>query len=225
MKSGSGPTSNRPRSPSRKLLEKRARREARTAVRQKRGRYELYIYGSIVAVMVLAVIGFVVYSTMAPKERLITTSTGSAEDVGEEVAVQSGTHIKPPERGQYSSDPPTSGQHYSIPGQAPISWGYHGSQASAEYWLHNLEHGGIVILYNCPTGCSEDETSIGYFISNAPKDAQFREVKIVAVGYSIPGHKFALLAWGWRQFMESWDADAAERFYEAHINHGPEPMP
>jgi len=50
-------------------------------------------------------------------------------------------------------------------------------------------------------------------------------VKIVAVPYAVPGHRFAMVAWGWRLFMDNWDSGLAEKFYEAHVDNGPERIP
>lgn len=106
--------------------------------------------------------------------------------------------------------------------------------------MHNLEHGGVVILYQClqpetnaggatlietPLYCPDTQTPVQQFISSAPRDAIFKEVKIVATPYPVRGHRFAMLAWGWRLFMDSWDAGLAERFYEAHVDNGPERIP
>lgn len=212
------------RQPSRKLLEKRARREAKYGKRRKGPSYTPIIYGSVIALMVLGFIGLMIYINNGPG-RTFKTSSGAAERVGEQVPLQSAGHIQPPQKATYNSDPPASGQHYSIPGQAPLAWAYYDKQAAPEYWVHNLEHGGVVILYNCPTTCADDQSKIHDFISNAPRDPKFREVKIVAVAYPVPGHRFALVSWGWREFMDSWDAGTVERFYEAHVNHGPELIP
>jgi len=167
----------------------------------------------------------VIYVSNGPKERVIATSSGSAEHVGEQVPLEAANHIQPPQKANYNSDPPASGPHYNIAGQAPVAWGYHGGEVAPEYWVHNLEHGGVVILYNCPTDCSDEQSMIRDFIAKAPPDDQFHEVKMVAVGYAVPGHRFALLSWGWREFMDSWDSGTAEHFYEAHVNHGPESVP
>ncbi len=174
--------------------------------------------------MVLGLIALMIYSTSG-SNKLIKPSSGAAEKVGEQVPLQSAGHVRPPQKAQYNSDPPTSGQHYSIAGQAPMAWGYYDKAVAPEYWIHNLEHGGVVILYSCPTSCADDQSKIRDFISSAPKDAGFHEVKMVAVAYPVPGHRFALVAWGWRQFMDTWDVGVAERFYEAHVNHGPEAIP
>src|SRR5262249_30025704 len=46
----------------------------------------------------------------------------------------------------YNHNPPASGNHWPWP--AP--WGVHTSIVPREWWVHNLEHQGIVLLYNCP---------------------------------------------------------------------------
>jgi hypothetical protein len=45
----------------------------------------------------------------------------------------------------YKHDPPASGPHWPWP--AP--WGWHPEVVPRQWWVHNLEHGGIVLLYNC----------------------------------------------------------------------------
>jgi hypothetical protein len=152
-------------------------------------------------------------------------SPASPDQVGETQPIQEAIHIQPPQRAQYQTDPPSSGPHYNIPGQAPVSWGFSDQQIPPEYYVHNLEHGGVVLLYNCSTDCTADQASVKDFVARAPKDPQFGEVKMVAVKYVGPGHKFAMVAWGWRMFMDTWDPTMAQRFYTAHVDHGPEAIP
>ncbi len=235
-----GVTKSRSAVASRKLLEKRARRQDRQA-RSKKGRdWTRIVYGSILAAMGLAAVVGLIYANNAPALKRIQPAQGRAQQVGDRMPVEPGIHIPPPQRGNYATDPPTSGQHYSIPGQAPTAWGFYDQALEPEVWLHNLEHGGIVILYNCPpptsstgatlveggaSSCPDDQGKISDFISSAPQDTLFHEVKIVATEYPVPNHRFAILAWGWRQFMDTWDDTTAERFYEAHVDNGPERIP
>ncbi len=53
--------------------------------------------------------------------------------------------------------PPTSGPHYNEPGHGPIPDGFYGpDQANPpQGWIHNLEHGEMVVLYRCPGGTCE----------------------------------------------------------------------
>ena len=51
----------------------------------------------------------------------------------------------------YRYCPPASGRHYSSAGQGPIRGGLYGpgDNPVPPGWVHNLEHGAIVLLYSC----------------------------------------------------------------------------
>ena len=51
----------------------------------------------------------------------------------------------------YNSNPPTSGRH------APqaLQWGIYSEPVPQENLIHNMEHGGVTIWYNCDDGCKE----------------------------------------------------------------------
>ncbi len=228
----------RPSRASRKLAEKRVRRAERTA-RKKRGRdWTPIMYVSMMVALVLGALVLVAYSgSHVPKS--INPAVGAQQNVGERVRTEPANHIPSGTQAHYLTDPPTSGQHYNVRGEAPLPWGFYAQAYPPEDWVHNLEHGGVVILYNCPqpqpTGgaqlietdlsCPDSQSPVQDFISSAPPDALFHEVKIVATPYPVPGHRFAIVAWGWRLLMDSWDSGLAERFYEAHVDNGPERIP
>ena len=193
---------------------------------------------SLIATIALFSLAFFIYLGSHP-EKTIQPAVGEKQKVGEQVEVEAANHIVSGQA-KYSSDPPTSGPHYNLRGQAPLTWGFYAQPYPPEYWLHNLEHGGVVILYQCPQpetkpggarlidhplSCPDNQAPVQEFMSLAPKDTLFKEVKIVATPYSVPGHRFAIVAWGWRVFMDSWDSDLAEKFYEAHVDNGPEQIP
>ena len=59
---------------------------------------------------------------------------------------------------RYALCPPASGKHYNGAGVGPIAPQVYGpeDQADPPSWVHNLEHGGIVLLYKCPgDACTE----------------------------------------------------------------------
>ena len=45
----------------------------------------------------------------------------------------------------YNSNPPTSGPHY----ESPVPWGVYDHELPDEQLVHNLEHGGVWVSYNC----------------------------------------------------------------------------
>src|SRR5690242_14376423 len=61
-------------------------------------------------------------------------------------------HVTPGTKVDYGANPPTSGSHWPY-WRTP--WDMYTTQVPREKWVHNLEHGGIVLLYNCPTGCPD----------------------------------------------------------------------
>ena len=148
-------------------------------------------------------------------------ATPSPASEGTQEPLLPATHIAPPARGTYNTDPPTSGAHYSVPGYAPTKWGFYDQLQPPEVWIHNAEHGGVIVLYRSST----DADTVRNFIAGAPLDPDFGEVKMVGTQYPIPGHRFALVAWGWLELMDTWDAGAAQRFYLAHVDRGPELIP
>jgi hypothetical protein len=69
------------------------------------------------------------------------------------------THVNPGTKVKYTWCPPASGNHYQAAGQGPIKAQLYGPNDGTvpEGWVHNLEHGAIVLLYKCPgPGCTDD---------------------------------------------------------------------
>jgi hypothetical protein len=62
-------------------------------------------------------------------------------------------HVDPGSTVQYASCPPASGKHYNPPPAGPIQGGFYGlnDPAPPPGWVHNMEHGAIVLLYSCKT--------------------------------------------------------------------------
>jgi len=81
-------------------------------------------------------------------------------------------HVTAGEKVTYTYCPPASGKHYSVPGQYPIKGGLYGPGDATvpEGWIHNLEHGAIVLLYKCPgDACTDDgQANLQAMISRWP---------------------------------------------------------
>ena len=135
------------------------------------------------------------------------------------------THIDPSTQPTYKFYPPTSGPHYSVPGSAPTPWQTVDNLVEGQF-VHNLEHGGIAILYNCPSGndCTTLRNQLENYVKNlAPAEPTFGEVKMVMTAYSRGMQKkVALVAWHYVEFLDGYDQAEITRFYENHVDHGPE---
>jgi Protein of unknown function (DUF3105) len=75
------------------------------------------------------------------------SGTGTLEDAGCTVQTfpgQGQSHVEAlPENFEYNSDPPTTGPHNAV----PALWDAYDQPVDAIRFVHNLEHGGVVILY------------------------------------------------------------------------------
>lgn len=68
-------------------------------------------------------------------------------------ATLGGMHVESNEDVEYNSNPPSSGPHCGVWG----SWGVFSEEKPLSdcNFIHNLEHGGIVLAYRCPEGCED----------------------------------------------------------------------
>jgi hypothetical protein len=104
-----------------------------------------------------------------------------------------------------------------------------------EYWVHNLEHGYIVILYNCPTGCSVQFNQLRVWYNGLPGDPQLNPACPSAYSLSSPYPKvlvlpdttmnvpFAAVSWDWYDPIASGtNLNEVQKFYANHMDHSPE---
>jgi hypothetical protein len=112
----------------------------------------------------------------------------------------------------YNSRPPTSGPH----GPA-VAWGVQNAPVSEESLVHNLEHGGVVIWYNCDGGPQPlDEPACDRLIADLTGVVDSRVddgMYIVLTPYAEMDNRIALTAW---QNLDSFD-EFDEKRIEAFI--------
>jgi hypothetical protein len=72
-------------------------------------------------------------------------STATAEKPGEEIADMGAEHVTDISTVTYNSNPPTSGPHFPVWSKP----GIYDHEISDGYLIHSLEHGYIVVSYNC----------------------------------------------------------------------------
>ena len=120
----------------------------------------------------------------------------------------------------YNSTPPTSGPHYD----KSAAWGDSHATIPEETWIHNLEHGGIAALYNCPQGCPGLVQSLGDFLKKGPF-SKYGYVKMVVTPYSKIPNKLTLVAWSFYLPLADYDDAAMRKFFQDHQDKGPEDIP
>lgn len=145
-------------------------------------------------------------------------------------------HVAPPAKVTYAHNPPTSGCHYSLGyGQAPITAGAYPytDVIPPEYWVHNLEHGYMAILYKCPQGCDADFRQLADWVAKQAPDpalaalvkqnAGFKPYsKIILIPFPSMTPKFALVSWDYYDPMDTVDLNEMSNFYANHLDTAPE---
>ena len=134
-------------------------------------------------------------------------------------------HVLPGEaHPAYSTVPATSGPHWSTqpvagaPLGSPVKWGIYDAPIPDEALVHNLEHGGIGLHYDCPGGCPDLVASLRKLVPSNP--SQF-----VMSPYSNMQAKIAVTAWRRVMYLEAVDEAKIKGFIEAYKDKAPESVP
>ena len=134
--------------------------------------------------------------------------------IGTQEPILAAEHITPPAKGNYNTIPPTSGQHWNQQGLAPASWGIKDSTLPNEVTTHNLEHGGIVIVYNNLTPTETDQLRS---IVRTLMNGTYR--KIILEPYpALTDAKVALTSWGWLLKLPTVDQIQVVQFTRSHYS-------
>ena len=122
------------------------------------------------------------------------------EDQGTEHIPEGGSHAP------YNSSPPTSGWHY----ENWASWGIKNEPLPPELFIHNMEHGGVILHYNCPDGCPDEIDQMSEIVSLTDETILMPNPDME--------NRFALTAWNWLMTMEVYDDSLARDFVKSHLN-------
>jgi hypothetical protein len=110
----------------------------------------------------------------------------------------------------YSDAPPVGGDHNIC----WAKWGVYDEELADERWVHNLEHGGVVFLYNCPDGCANDVDTMRVFVSG--------RTQALLTPYNALPTRYAVVSWGVRLTTNCFDMPAFQQFYQEHVDNAPE---
>jgi hypothetical protein len=189
-------------------------RAARRASQQRR-KWFLRI-AALTAVGAVAVV--FIFSLFAGGLQNIASPQGPAPDgPGVRYSSQGSTHISRDEtHAPYNSVPATSGWHYADL-SSPARWGVYDEPVEDEVLVHNLEHAGVVIHYNCPEGCDEMVEQLEEIVKGA--------TKLVLAPNPDIGTKIALTAWTFLDELDEFNQVRIEAFISAHVNSANAPEP
>jgi hypothetical protein len=184
-----------------KRLTRKQRREEKEAQRR-RSQLAWIAAGVIVALLLVGVVGWSIRQSSQPVP-------------GEAVPIQGQQHIAPGQsHPPYNSDPPTSGWHYDQPADA----GFYETALPDEQLVHNLEHGHVIISYDCSklADCEPVKAELRAIVG------RFQRWKVVAVARENADAAIALTAWGRIDKLETYDEDRIVAFVKHWRDRGPE---
>jgi hypothetical protein len=189
-------------------------------------RYRVFIVGgaavAVIAVVLLVFVNgaatrayeCVSFLTPPPAASAVPGSTPlpgfPTRDMGKDHVVQ-GASVK------YDYCPPASGRHYNIGGgQAPVARRFYGPGTSLlpGAWIHNLEHGDVVILYRGDPGTEilgqledlKEEAAVSdWSLANC---GPVNKVVVVRFDDMDPSVDFAAVAWDRAILLEEFDKQA-----------------
>jgi hypothetical protein len=222
----------------RKKEAKQARLDARAEQIRKKAEREARTRNIIIGVFAFLIIGGAagLYLVTNPPAFLTgnsvaSSSTGSAFDVADE----GHEHVPDGSKVSYKHQPPSSGNHYNSK-LGPLPWSPYKEPVQPESFVHNLEHGGIVLVYKCSgSECDDMFKQASDVFAKLPKrkepakpqqgQQQISEVKFLSTPYQEMQPKVAALAWNKEEDMSSIDLTAITAFYNQFVDHGREDAP
>ena len=126
----------------------------------------------------------------------------------------------PQDPSTYNSRPPSSGTHCDAWGRwAEFTPAF---PLPACNFLHNLEHGSVVLLYNCPDGCNDVVELLRQVVADAPLDPNCSGQgikRLLITPYADMEAKVAAVAWSYTWTSDCTDADTHDDLIEFITRH------
>ena len=163
-------------------------------------------------------------SLMTPAPAASVGPNGSPQ-LGQAQPDMGRTHLNVGTTQAYVSCPPASGNHYNATNQGPIPPKYYGPDDATtlpQGWIHNLEHGALVVLYSCKDGCPDASTlqrlkdfaTVGFPDSPVCK-IPAGEIGPVVARFDDMSTKYAALVWDRVLLQDTLDTSKILAFFAA----------
>ncbi|HKZ68884.1 MAG TPA: DUF3105 domain-containing protein [Anaerolineales bacterium] len=172
---------------------------------------------AIVAVFIVGgAIFYIAGETIRGQQDQVRPEANPAEQV---IPDEGAGHLEVGVPTTYQHYPPSSGAHYGT--TAPV--GYLPEAWPEGYWVHNLEHGHVVLLYQCANNdCADLQSKIQNIVNKVPLRGCSKP-RLLAMPYSqgMTG-LIIMVAWGRQLDLSEFDEEAIVNFYKRYENQGPE---
>jgi hypothetical protein len=135
--------------------------------------------------------------------------------VVQQQALAAGIHVAACSAIDYATNPPSSGEHYPI----WADFGAYDFPLPRGYWVHNLEHGAVVVTYNCPLGCADEVARASAWLAQLAPDAACAAGPARALLVPDPklDVRWAASSWGFTLRAPCFDKAEFTDFYLKHV--------
>lgn len=152
-------------------------------------------------------------------------SPSTPEGIGTVVTVPNEGHQHVPVGTEisYKHNPPASGSHYP----SPAPYGVYPDPVLPGYWVHDLEHGVVVVLYKCPeapASCAGLQAQMRGLYEHTPPE-KYGERKILITPYPKLDVPVAAVSWDHVLKLQSFDEARLLQFYKEYVDKGREDVP
>jgi len=134
--------------------------------------------------------------------------------MGQEIAIQGRNHVPDGTRVDYSTNPPTSGNHYANPQAA----GIYDNPIPDGNLVHSMEHGAVILWYKSDIPATESAQLKSIFSSVSVS----KKIMMPRDNLDVP---VALTSWGRLLKLQTIDENQIKAFMETNENRGPEQAP
>ena len=189
------------------------RREAERRAAALRRRQRTLIWSGVGAVIAVGVFALLAWSGGLGQQAATVMGRKVEAPPGERVREVGNPHIPVGTKGTgYSSNPPTSGEHYG----SEAKWDVYTQPVPDELVIHNLEHGGIWISYKDP-----NDTELAAKLAQV---ARRYSTKVIVTPRPQNDAPIAVAAWGRLLKLQTFDEQKIVAFINAYRGKvGPEP--
>jgi hypothetical protein len=194
-------------------------------------RYRTILVGGVIVAVVAVVAGLIFLQATQPAyacgtiwkpDPTASPSPGASNRLGYLQPDMGNTHIPVGKSQKYTYCPPASGNHINTVGVGPISPARIFKPTDTvvpEQWIHNLEHGALVILYktDSPGATAEGMAQFQQFFDSFPASpiCQVPPHKLspIIAPFNDMATPYAALVWGRVLPMDTWDPNLALQFF------------
>ncbi len=183
----------------------------------------------MVIAVVVGVSAFVFVSAATPAyacTSIDAVQPAASGEIGQIQPDMGNAHVQPGDKVTYPICPPASGKHINQSGFGPLQPKVYGpdDQSVPNGWVHNLEHGGLVLLYSCDKGACDTDADLQQLRDFA---AGFPNSPVCGIPAGIVGPvvarfedmptRYAALLWNRVLYLDSLDV---QEVYDFFTNYG-----